>query len=210
MTLNSIKNTIWLLNNKKNFKNWKKRDFNSPAPEFIKHKVLENSNLKDCLWIESGTYYGNTTSILSKISKKVISIEADERLSNLAVKRFEKIDNIEIIKGKSEDLLNDILIKSYKFKNICIYLDAHLCQDHLTKKKTYGNEESGTPIELELKYIENNKDKFNKINVLIDDIRLFDSNFQNYPSKNYLVDWCKKNQFKWYILHDIFIAKYSN
>ena len=210
MILDSIKNILWLLNNKKNFKNWKKRNFNSPSPEFIKHEIIKKNSLKDCLWIESGTYYGDTTNVLSQISEKVISIEADERLSNQAIKKFEKIDKIQILKGKSEDLLNDILLKIDKYKNICIYLDAHLCQDHLTKNKTYGNEESGTPIELELKHIENNKDKFNKINILIDDIRLFDLNFQNYPNKNYLVDWCKKNQFKWDILHDIFIAKYSN
>ena len=45
------------------------------------------------------------------------------------------------------------------------------------------------------------------MNILIDDIRLFDSNFQNYPSKDLLVDWCKKNKLSWEIEHDIFICK---
>ena len=49
--------------------------------------------------------------------------------------------------------------------------------------------------------------KFEKINVLIDDIRLFYGNFQNYPDKNILVDWCKENNFSWEIEHDIFICK---
>ena len=209
MIPNSIKNLIWLLKNKRHFKNWKKRNFNSPAPEFIKHEVLKKNNLKNCLWIESGTYYGDTTSELSKISNKVVSIEADDRLSKLAIKRFELIENIEIIFGKSEDLLKNILKKNYSYKNICIYLDAHLCQDHLINKKTFGNEEAGTPIKIELNVIESEKTNFNNINLLIDDIRLFDANFQNYPSKNYLVDWCKKNNFEWEILHDIFIAKYT-
>jgi len=210
MMPNSIKNLIWLFKNRRHFKNWKKKNFNPPAPEFIKHEVIKNSNLKDCLWIESGTYYGDTTKILSKISDKVVSIEADERLSKLAIKRFEKIKNIEIVMGKSEELLKNILIKNYNFKNICIYLDAHLCQDHLINKKTFGDENTGTPIKIELNFIESEKSNFSNINLLIDDIRLFDANFQNYPGKNYLVDWCKKNNFKWEILHDIFIAKYKN
>jgi hypothetical protein len=207
--INSINNIVWLLKNRKHFKNWKKRQFSSPSPEFIKHDVLKSNTLENCLWIESGTYYGNTTNMLSKIAHKVISIEADERLFNLAKKKFKKINNIEIVLGKSEDLLKDILKKNYSYKNICIYLDAHLCQDHLINKKTFGSEETGTPIKIELNSIENEKNNFDNINLLIDDIRLFDENFQNYPSKNYLVDWCKKNNFKWEILHDIFIAKYK-
>ena len=207
--INSIDNIIWLLKNRKHFKNWKKRQFSSPSPEFIKHDILKSNTLENCLWIESGTYYGNTTNVLSKIANKVISIEADERLSNLAKKKFEKIKNIEIVLGKSEDLLKNILTKNYTHKNVRIYLDAHLCQDHLINKKTFGNEEAGTPIKMELDSIENKKNNFDNINLLIDDIRLFDANFQNYPSKNYLVDWCKKNNFKWEILHDIFLAKYT-
>ena len=207
--INSIDNIIWLLKNRKHFKNWKKRQFSSPSPEFIKHEILKSNTLENCLWIESGTYYGNTTNVLSKIANKVISIEADERLSNLAKKKFEKIKNIEIVLGKSEDLLKNILTKNYTHKNVCIYLDAHLCQDHLINKKTFGNEEAGTPIKMELNSIENEKNNFDNINLLIDDIRLFDANFQNYPSKNYLVDWCKKNNFKWEIMHDIFLAKYT-
>ena len=103
----------------------------------------------------------------------------------------------------------NILIKNYIYRNVCIYLDAHLCQDHLINKKTFGNEETGTPIKIELNVIESEKNNFDNINLLIDDIRLFDINFQNYPSKNYLVDWCKKNNFKWEISHDIFVAKYT-
>ena len=206
----SINNIIWLLKNRKYFKNWKKRQFSPPSPEFIKHDILKSNTLENCLWIESGTYYGDTTNMLSKIANKVISIEADERLSNLAKKKFEKTENIEIILGKSEDLLKNILKKNYIYKNVCIYLDAHLCQDHLINKKTFGNEETGTPIKMELNSIEKEKNNFDNINLLIDDIRLFDTNFQNYPSKNYLVDWCEKNSFKWEILQDIFIAKYKN
>ena len=70
LKLNSIRNLIWLIKYRKNFKNWKKRNFNPPSPDFIKHQILINNNLKDSLWVETGTYYGDTTKILSKIAKK--------------------------------------------------------------------------------------------------------------------------------------------
>ena len=88
--INSINNIVWLLKNRKHLKNWKKRKFSPPSPEFIKHDILKSNTLDNCLWIESGTYYGDTTSVLSKIANKVISIEADERLSNLEKKNLKK------------------------------------------------------------------------------------------------------------------------
>ena len=92
-------------------------------------------------------------------------------------------------------------------KNICIYLDAHLCQDHLKNTKTFGSENTATPILNELKIVTKYLANFEKMVVLIDDIRLFQGKFQNYPNKNTLVDWCKENNFFWEIEQDIFICK---
>ena len=203
-----MKNIFWLLKNRNSIKNWKKRNFLPPSPEFIKEQILINNNLNNSLWIETGTYYGKTTKVLANISKKVFTIEADERLYDLAIKKFKNKKNVKILKGKSEELLENILQSNSDFKNLCIYLDAHLCQDHLTNKETFGKIENETPIKLELKSIENNIKNFDQINLLIDDIRLFASGFQNYPDKDYLTDWCKKNKFKWDIQQDIFIAKH--
>jgi|TARA_B100001093_G_scaffold411648_1_gene401170 hypothetical protein len=209
MSFNSIKNLMWLTINRKHFKNWKKRNFFPPSPEFIKHQVLVNNNLSKSLWIETGTYYGDTTNILSKISDKVISIEADKRLMQLAEKKFENKKNVEILLGKSEDLLEKVISENIGYDNICIYLDAHLCNDHLTNNKTFGQENSGTPLKLELEIIEKHLSNFSKVNVLIDDIRLFDKNFQNYTTKNDLINWCNKNNFEWDIQHDILIASFK-
>ena len=118
---NSLKNLFWLLKNRNAFKNWKKRNFDSPSPEFIKHKIIEKYNLEKSLWIETGTYYGDTTLLLSKISEKVISIEADERLSILAKKRFLKYDNIEIINDQSQNCINKILEKNKNYNNLCFF-----------------------------------------------------------------------------------------
>ena len=196
-----------MLKNLRSFKNWKKRDFNSPSPEFIKRQILINSNLENSIWIETGTYYGETTKLLSRISYKTITIEADEFLHKNTKERMASYKNVEFLNGKSEDLLLTTIQSNLNFKNICIYLDAHLCSDHLRNKKTYGNENNATPVKLELEIIEKFLSKFEKINILIDDIRLFDKNFQNYPKKSYLVEWCVKNKLLWEIEHDIFICK---
>ena len=204
---NSLFNLIFLFKYRHNFKNWKKRNFNPPSPDFIKHQIIKNHNLINSIWIETGTYYGETTNVLSKIANKVISIEADKRLFQLASNRFKNHDNVEIINERSENILNKILKDNIDIKNICLYLDAHLCSDHITGSNTYGKQDSGTPIMKEISIIENDIINREKYVILIDDIRLFDKKFQNYSSKNELVIWCKKNKFEWEIEHDIFIAK---
>ena len=207
MKFRSIKHFIWSFKNRKSLKNWRARNFSPPSPDVIKHQILMNNNLKDSLWIETGTYYGETTKLLSKISKKIISIEADKNLFETSNKILKKFKNVEILNGKSEDLLDKVISKNLNFKNVCIYLDAHLCQDHLKNTKTFGNENTATPILNELEIVSKYVSSFEKIVVLIDDIRLFKGKFQNYPDKNTLVNWCKENNFLWEIEQDIFICK---
>jgi len=207
LSFNSLKNIFWLLKNRRSFKNWKKRNFQPPSPEFIKHRIIKNNNLENSLWIETGTYYGETTRILSEISSKTISIEADKQLYNLSRKKLANLSNVEIVLGNSKEILPNIINSNLKYDNICFYLDAHLCHDHLKDVKTFGNEDSATPIRMELSYIENSFKNFKKINILIDDIRFFRGKFQNYPNINYLTDWCEKNNLEWKIEQDIFIAK---
>ena len=198
---------FWLIKNLRSLKNWHKRNFRSPSPSLIKLKILNSENMDNCLWIETGTYYGETTYFLSKIAKKVISIEADERLFNLASSKFKLFRNVEIFLSKSEEILEKILIKEKDFKNLCIYLDAHLCIDHIKKIDTFGSKNTSTPIVKELEIIEKNLKNFKSIKIFIDDIRLFNLNYHNYPNINVIVDWCKKNQLQWTIEQDILIAK---
>ena len=207
MSFNTIKNFFWTLKNHRSIKNWRKRNFSPPSPEFIKHQIIKNNNLENCIWIETGTYYGETTSLLATISKKTVSIEADEKLYNLVKKKLNHLSNVEILFGKSEEMLSNAIKSNINFENICIYLDAHLCHDHLANKKTFGDENNGTPIKLELNLIQNYLNNFKKVNILIDDIRLFNNKFQNYPNKNYIIEWSKKNNLSWEIEQDIFICK---
>ena len=207
MCNNFFERKFWLIKNLRSLKNWYKRNFRAPSPSFIKLKILNSENMNNCLWIETGTYYGETTYFLSKIAKKVISVEADERLFILASFKFKKFSNVEIFKSKSEEILEKILTREKDFNNLCIYLDAHLCNDHIKNIDTFGSKICSTPIVKELEIIEKNLKNFKNIKIFIDDIRLFNLNYHNYPNINEIVDWCRKNHLQWTIEQDIFIAK---
>ena len=88
MKFNTLKTFFWTLKNQRAIKNWKKRNYTPPSPEFVKHQIITNNNLENSLWIETGTYYGDTTKVLSKISKKTVSIEADDKLFNDVKKKL--------------------------------------------------------------------------------------------------------------------------
>ena len=203
-----FKKKFWKHINRRSLNNWYKRNFSSPSPEFVKHQIIKKNNLQKSLWIETGTYYGDTTKILSDIAEKVISIESDKRLYDLAIKKFENSKKINVINGESQNLLQDIL-KNESYKNLCLFLDAHTCLDHITNKLVSKNETLETPIIIELNIIENYIKKFNNVNILIDDIRLFDGKTKNYPNINEIVDWARKNNSSWFIEHDIFIINYK-
>ena len=204
-----LKRKFWKNIYRRSLNNWYKRNFSSPSPEFVKHEIIKKNNLNNSLWIETGTYYGDTTNLLSNISSEVISIEADKRLYELAVKKFQNTKNIKIINDRSQSVLEEILKNNENHKNLCLYLDAHLCMDHLTKTPTFKEENLETPIMVELNIIENYLKKFDKVNILVDDIRLFDGKTQNYPNLNVIVDWARKNNSNWFIEHDIFIIKFE-
>ena len=73
--------------------------------------------------------------------------------------------------------------------------------------KTFGTKKSSTPIMLELMVIKKYLKNFKNVKILIDDIRLFQTKYHNYPEIDIIVNWCRKNNLTWSIEQDIFIAK---
>jgi hypothetical protein len=45
---------------------WGSRGYAAPSPHFIKQAVLLRNALSDAVWVETGTYLGQTTRELSK------------------------------------------------------------------------------------------------------------------------------------------------
>jgi len=176
-------------------------NFSEPFPTFIKKKVLKEYSSSSTIWVETGTLVGDTAKYLSKIAKFVYTIEPSEKYYNLSVKNLKNYENIKIYNATSENKLNDILEIIKPNSDVCFWLDGHWSGGDTFKGET------DTPILSELDTIERYLNNFSKLNILIDDFRIFDigNNVDTYPSKEVLIEYAAKNNLKWRITRDIFI-----
>ena len=182
---------------------WVNGQFEIPVPQAIKWGVLKRWG-GDNLWIETGTYLGNTTQMLSLMSRKVISIEPEARLFKAAELRFSRDSKIQLVHGASEDELGKILtgLDDSDLKSVCFWLDGHF-----SAGETFQGAED-TPIRKELGFIAQHMNKFDDFLIFIDDFRCFSSShaqYPDYPSATYLVDWATSNGLNWTVEFDIFI-----
>lgn len=181
---------------------WGNNGYAAPSPHFIKQIVLFRNAIPNSVWVETGTHLGETTKELSKYGSFVYSIEPDPTLYSNAAEHFRSYPNVEILKGLSEEVFPLLLPKLSGDVNF--WLDGHY-SGGITHK---GPQD--TPILEELAHISANLNHFRKVCVMVDDIRCFNpelDEYSTYPSLNVLVDWANKNGLSWHIEHDILIAK---
>ena len=181
---------------------WNQRMFAAPSPLYVKQACLVRNAFPNATWVETGTYMGQTTKFLSGRAKKVYSIEPEPTLCSNAKNYFSGFKNVEIINGTSEKIFPDLLptIRG----DVNFWLDGHYSAG-LTFKGTQD-----TPIVDELREISNNLSNFDRVCILVDDVRCFDpsvSEYTTYPSLDMLVDWARSQNLRWHIEHDIFCAK---
>ena len=178
---------------------WFLRGCKSPSPQCIKLSVLKRYKQNEGIWIETGTYLGDTTKKLSKIGLEVVSIEPDNRLFEFSLNRLKRFSNVNIKHGTSETLFSGICSSITSKANF--WLDGHFSGD-----VTYLGE-TVSPIRFELKCISKILEKGIRVSVFIDDFRLFvDRSEQGYPAPSEIVEWAKTNNLGWTVEHDIFIA----
>jgi hypothetical protein len=195
----SIRSTyeLWKL-----FIEWGKRGYAAPSPHPIKQTVLLRNSFRNAIWIETGTYHGATTKILSKYGTFVYSIEPEPTLYSNAADYFKAYTNVEILNGLSEEVFPTLL--SQLSGDVNFWLDGHYSAG-ITHK---GPQD--TPILDELEQISINLKRFGKVCVMVDDIRCFNpalEEYSTYPTIDVLVAWANNNELVWHIEHDIFIAK---
>jgi hypothetical protein len=181
---------------------WRNNGFVSPSPQFIKTQVLKRNGINFGTWIETGTYLGDTTKFLAKNfpNSKIISLEPQILIFNFAKFRLRKRNNVLLVNGSSEEKFEGILSKIAGPVNF--WLDGHFSGDI-----TFQGD-SISPIIQELDLIEKYRNNIGELAVFIDDIRDFDADLNSgYPSRDVLVTWANRNNLKWNIEQDIFIAK---
>jgi hypothetical protein len=181
---------------------WAKRRYLEPSPHFVKMICLEQFGIPNSVWVETGTYLGETSLALARFSPRVITIEPSQFLFDGAVRRLGHLDNVELINGLSEEVF-PYLLPSLN-GDVSFWLDGHFSEGNTFR----GPKE--TPIAEELREISKVRKQLGRVSVLIDDVRLFgrgDEINQGYPPLNFLVDWARDEGLDWEIVHDIFVAR---
>ena len=135
-------------------------------------------NFKSDVFIETGTYYGNTTLWASKHFKNVHTIEFSKEIYDITSKKYAYINNINFHFGDTRALLPEILNGLDQDSKIILWLDAHW-----SSGETYG-EHDNCPLIKELEILIQSK---HDMCILIDDARLFlappplPNNYKQYP-----------------------------
>lgn len=180
---------------------WSRRGYAMPAPVSVKWAVLSRYGGAADTWIETGTFYGDTTNFLAGLAKRVYSIEPEPHLANLATKRFAKRDNVSIIQGLSEECFGEVL--DHVHGSLSVWLDGHFSSGVTFQGPV------DTPIRQELDALAQRIENLEIVAVCIDDVRCFDPNnlrYSGYPSRSWLVEWADSLGLIWTIEHDIFVA----
>ena len=157
----------------------------------VKRKtIIDLSKQYQCteVFIETGTYMGDTVEYLKNDFKRLFSIELNEDLAAKAAKRFSNESKIKIVQGDSATQLASIL--SSINSPVSFWLDGHYSSEFQLGNEyiVTGKGEKDTPIMEELLQIAQNPGKNHVI--LIDDARLFNGN-DDYPTKHQVREFVK-------------------
>lgn len=180
---------------------WRKTGYGVPAPIRVKWSVLQAYGFPSDVWIETGTFFGDTTNFLANSAGRVYSIEPSPSLAERARQRFRERPNITIIEGLSEECFADLLRQAKG--RVSLWLDGHYSGGPTHK----GPLE--TPIATELQIVRQLLGGFDELRVFVDDFRCFasqDVGEPDYPKRSWLVEWADSCQLNWTVENDIFVA----
>jgi len=169
----------WLMRRRDDvvLRQWRARGHPAPPPHAFKRdlvgRVADQFAYK--VFIETGTFHGDMTSAVARRFERVISIELDDQLFHLALRRFRRWPNVHLFHGDSAIALPRVLASI--FEPCVFWLDAHYSGVCTARAAT------DTPILSELRAILAHKAQGHVI--LIDDARCFDGT-HDYPSEQHI------------------------
>jgi len=153
------------------------------------------------VWVETGTWLGDTTAWLASRASHVHSIEPSPDLAARATLRFADSAGVTIHRGTSEEVFDSILASLSG--PVAFWLDGHYSGEGSFEGR------SRTPIVGELRSIGAAVDRLDGVRVFVDDFRCFgsdDPEFADYPTPDHLVGWAIDHGLRWTVEHDIFVA----
>ena len=173
------------INAKKVIKNWELNGRIAPSPQQFKHKVIKGYAKPNRIriFIETGTFHGETIDACKSLFKKLYSIELSQELFKMATIKFKDTKKVTILQGDSGEVLGGV-IKGID-ERCLFWLDGHYSEGNTAKGSL------NTPILKELTSILNHPVK-NHI-ILIDDARCFNGT-DDYPTLEYLKSFIKESK----------------
>lgn len=177
--------------------NWKASGYGVPAPDSVKRALIWEFGRDLDMWIETGTFLGDTAAWLGRSGKPVLTIEPSSELFQSAERRFAKSLNIRVVFGESQNALGEVLASVHG--SVGFWLDGHY-----SGQGTFGHE-LACPVLQELGLIGAHLERLEDVVVFVDDARLFLVD-ADYPPLEDLVEWAHSNNLWWLIQNDIFIA----
>ena len=184
---------------RRHIRKWGRNGFAMPAPSQVKWSVLERYGHPTGIWVESGTFLGDTARHLATTAAHVYTIEPSPALAIRARERFAEVPNVTVVEGLSEECL--VAVLELVDGPLSLWLDGHYSEG-----VTFQGPRD-TPIREELAALSPHLERLGQVTVLIDDARCFDpaiEAYAQYPPRDWLVHWALANDLTWTIEHDIF------
>lgn len=169
-------------------RNWTLSGKPIPPPEAVKHRIIRAyaKKFKTPIFIETGTYRGETLQAVGHAFRRAYSIELSPELFRAARKRFANCSRISLLEGDSGEVLSQIL--STIHEPCLFWLDAHYCFRGTAKGEQY------TPIRKELSHIFAHPLVLRHV-ILIDDARDFTGE-DDYPTLETLENVARSTGFR--------------
>ena len=182
---------------KKQYNAWLKKGKPIPPPHLVKQNLLKSykDKYKLNILIETGTYLGDMVYAQKNNFNSIYSIEIQSFLYEAAKRRFKNFKHINILKGDSGKVLNEIMPKINE--PALIWLDGHY-SGGIT-----GKSDINCPIYSELGAIFSTP---NDNVILIDDANCFDGT-NDYPTYENLEKFFKKYNYKTAIYNNAIVCE---
>lgn len=163
-------------------------------PNAIKRLVILEAFVRtgQDIFVETGTYYGETTRLLARVARKVFTVDLSP-IHHRAASRITSASNVELTLGDSRDFLRRIT--PTLSGKLCFFLDAHP-----TNAATTPEGEIDIPIMEELRIVHTNPDTSL---IVIDDA----IGGEGYPSIEAVGKWAAENGYRFGLSHNMIVLE---
>lgn len=173
-----------------------------PAPPGVKQATIRRNAVHGGTFVETGTFFGDTSAFARGFSKRVITIEPADELYRAAVRRFSgSATPVEVINAPSEEALPALV--PHLQGDVTFWLDGHY-----SGGVTYEGADH-TPLLRELDCLGPHVSRLDRLSILIDDVRECGLN-PTYPPLAKLLQWAGDHAMTWHIEHDILVLRKPN